>query len=151
MAALLISSFFPTNGVADCYSGNHQGKNHHELREHLKVTHDSVPLSPLLRGVRGRRKAKRHLLSFKPWSLFTGSVIIISCQTMPVKPSEQLFNLFGLTAGNGGSSLPRAALFQTTRPPRAVRTPLSARNRNIVAKFVKIRVAKRRRVWYIYG
>ena len=60
------------------------------------------PLSPLLRGVRGRRKAKRHLLSFKPWSLFTGSVIIISCQTIPVKPSEQLFNMFG--SGVGGAA-----------------------------------------------
>ena len=49
--------------------------------------------------MRGRRKAKRHLLSFKPWSLFTGSVIIISCQTIPVKPSEQLFNMFGSGAG----------------------------------------------------
>ena len=51
----------------------------------------------------GRRKAKRHLLSFKPWSLFTGSVIIISCQTIPVKPSEQLFNMFG--SGAGGAAI----------------------------------------------
>ena len=133
MAALLISSFFPTNGVADCYSGNHQGKKHHELREHLKVTHDRLcrfrllppnatgdcvfmlsllcnstcpainwnrsGLSYMRMCLLGRRKAKRHLLPFKPWSLFTGSVIIISCQTIPVKPSEQLFNMFGSGAG----------------------------------------------------
>ena len=37
-----MSSFFPADGVADCYSGNRQGKNHHELREHLKVTHDRL-------------------------------------------------------------------------------------------------------------
>ena len=71
-----MSSFFPTNGVADCYNGNHQGKNHHELREHLKVTHDSVPLSPLLRGVRGRRKAKRHLIPNMPWSRFTSPMVL---------------------------------------------------------------------------
>ena len=53
--------------------------------------------------MRGRRKAKRHLLFFKPWSLFTGSVIIISCQTIPVKPSEQLFNMFG--SGAGGAAI----------------------------------------------
>ena len=34
-----------------------------------------------------------------PWSRFTGSVIIILCQTIPVKPSEQLFNMFGSGAG----------------------------------------------------
>ena len=137
MAALLISSFFPTNGVADCYSGNHQGKKHHELREHLKVTHDRLcrfrlltpnaadasifmlsllynstcpainwsrsGLSYMRMCLLGRRKAKRHLLPFKPWSLFTGSVIIISCQTIPVKPSEQLFNIFG--SGADGAAI----------------------------------------------
>ena len=58
MAALLISSFFPTNGVADCYSGNHQGKNHHELREHLKVTHDSVPPFTFVERCEGKAKSQ---------------------------------------------------------------------------------------------
>ena len=96
MAALLISLLLVAAAIG--HGGNYKRNNHTNHRQNLKISHDPFPLSPLLGGVRGRRKAKRHLLSFRPWSRFTGSMIIIPCQTMSVKPSEQLFNMLGLAA-----------------------------------------------------
>ena len=95
MAALLISSFFPTNGVADCYSGNHQGKNHHELREHLKVTHDSVP--PFTFVVRCEGKAKSQapsdsLHAMEPFYQPHG--FILSYGYIPVNHIERFYRLF---------------------------------------------------------
>ena len=84
MAALLISLLLVAAAIG--HGGNYKRNNHTNHRQNLKISHDPFPLSPLLGGVRGRRKAKRHLLSFKPWGRFPAPwfysiILICSCQS----------------------------------------------------------------------
>ena len=145
MAALLIL-FLLTDGVADGYGRNRKRENPHDRGEHIRVRHRASPFAFVV-----------HERDEKPGAICcpSGHGAVLQAPRLLYYAKlcrSSLPNSFSIcSVWPRTAPIPHPSLFPPTRPPRAGRTPPSARNRNIVAKFGKIHVEKWRHVWYIYG